>query len=160
MRNETRPQAEALLANDYSISVGVSCLCQESSDLLRDAAITVHSPQIRQTLSEIAMSRASLLRQLNACAEENPSCFDFATDLVQDGRTNYQRIRSQLGELSDKQLLEALYLADVSAAHDLREAVKAVSNTLIACLLSSAVATFQISSDKLRSYCSHMQVQH
>ena len=160
MRNETRHASEQIAVSDFSISVGVSCLCQESSDLLRDAALTVRNPQIRQTLSEIAQSRASLLRQIAACSETGTHSFGDATELIEGGRSNYQQIKIRLEELSERELMEAIYLAEVRAAQNLRESVKAVSNVLVACLLSSAVATFQMSSDKLRTFCAQSEVRH
>lgn len=159
MRKEIVYPSRDIPTRDCSIFVGVRALCQESSDILRQAAISVNDPRIRHTLGEIAQSRETLSQELDVGSEQG-SDSEIATDMVEEGRANYEQIKHRLSFLPERDLLEAICLADVSAAQNLRESVRAVTNSLVACQLSSAVAKFQMDSDRLRTHCTHTQIQH
>ncbi|MEQ8406837.1 MAG: hypothetical protein RKH07_00990 [Gammaproteobacteria bacterium] len=140
--------------DDVAISLGVDRLLCESTDLLQETMSTIQDPQVRRAINDIVQHREAIHQQLlstiKSNAERKSNSLQGAEDSLGD-RHCYEQIRRQAANLTETELLWELQKADRTAAGKLREAVKAVSNSRLANRLASAVARFQMSSDKLKA---------
>lgn len=138
---------------DVAISLGVDRLLCENTELLQEAMSTVRDPQIRRAIKDTVQHREAIHQQLLSTIGSNG---ELQSDSLQEAEESlgdrhcYEHIRRKAATLTEEELLQELQKADRAAAGKLRQAVKAVSDSRLANRLASAVARFQMSSDKLK----------
>lgn len=154
MKNFESTDKEYQPSDDVAISLGVDRLLCESTQILQEAMRTVRDPQIRRAIKDTMEHREAIHQQLQSTLESSAR---LEKEPLQEAEGTsgddccYGHLRRNAPILSEKDLLQELQKADRSAAGKLRQSVKAVSNSRLANRLASAVARFQMSSDKLKT---------
>ncbi len=138
--HSTRPRP------DLGVVFGLSNLCKESIKSLEFARQSTQQAQLQQILDAVIQTRQGIIDQLmNEQLFNLPRC---NCNTLEAATARYRALRH--GRQQDTAaLLEHFKQADQLALQELRQAFKSIEDLGLACHLSSLLATFQISSDRI-----------
>lgn len=145
MSNEEHSQRK--LAEDFGVAKDLHTLCSQSAESLLFLGEHTDDPQLSQLLTGTARARHKIAGQLLRVLpkDEAAQCSEKVGEIA----SRYRLIPGNT-EVTDELLLEIAKI-DQLALQELRRSFKTIVNLSLACSLSSLLATFQISSDKLSS---------
>lgn len=143
----TEQIAGAIPTEDLGMTLGLASLCRESSDVLGQLSLRTNDPQIRQVLELAKNTRRAIVEQIEM--ENEIAHITTDNDAFASPRQCYRELLTRV-EVNDPSVLDEFREADRLALQALRAAFKKVHSLRLACQLSSLMANFQMSSDKLR----------
>lgn len=140
--------SQRTLAADFKVAKDLHLLCSQSAECLSCLSELAVDPQLAQHLEGIAAARRKIAKQLldRPPADDAERCSGKIAEIA----SSYQLICGSATDVTDELLLEIAEV-DQLALKELRREFKEVVNISLACSLSSSLASFQISSDKLAS---------
>lgn len=146
---------------DLRTTIGAAFLCRLSGSLLARAAHRSRNLQLKRQLAETAAQRKQISEQLIPADELSKPVIENVVKTFSEEAAEYTELDKQLHdgqkETVDEKWVEEFHQADQKVLRSLRSATKQVEGQSIASRLSSLVASYRLSSERLhRNYIGQM----
>lgn len=142
---------------DLRTAIGAAILCRLSARLLTRAAKQSRNFQLIRQLSETAQQREQISEQLIPKEELNKPVIENVIESFSDEAAAYGELESHLHsdrkDPIDEKWIAGFHQADQEVLRSLRSATRKVEGKTLAARLSSLIASYRLSSERLhRSY--------
>jgi uncharacterized protein (TIGR02284 family) len=144
--SEIRPESGA----DTDILNDVISVCRDGEALYSHVAGQVEDQQLRNMFSDMAQVRAAIVGELTAEVAIRGVKPKRSGSLTGNIRRWYLDARQDFSDYQDKEFIAQLEVTETRSLTVLRTAVSKVSDRSLAFRLSSLVASFQISHDRMK----------
>lgn len=146
--------------HDLRTTIGVVFLCKSSGEILLRAAGQSHDLQLRRMLKEAARQRTRISEQLIPKTELGKPVVEHVQRDFDNEIAIYDGVEKKLDtshvDVVDENWVKEFHQADQKVLKSVRTATRAVEGHDLATRLSSLVASYRLSSEKLYQSCAQI----